>query len=525
MFERMKFVAVRVFGKLSQFNTILKSEQTKEKMKFVENILVFFIAIGSLFTIMSSLTVHAEDVNIDKWTEKTMDAAEIMKTSQEGSEVVTNDKNPNIVTTDSSQFDSTIIMLAYKLGGTKPFEATAEQRLAAEKLPYDVRYGITGVTTAQMIYTLYNQPAVDIPSYMAYEWSPAYHNQQELMAASYSNGYSFLKATGIAGLWNITRNMSYLFLAIILVVSGFMVMFRQKINGQVMVSVYNTIPNIIIALILITFSFAIVGLLININTTIVYSLAKAFFPTEYRDAYFDSVGGSFLSNFAIFMETAAYIASPVPGFTKLINKLPSGLSLGVNSFLSSAIIMSFTTIPILGPIFGPKSIFYPLIFLISLLITLIAAIKIYFAMLKQYFMLLLNIILMPLAIAFGALPGQGHLTKNIFFKIIKNLLSMQFITFFVNLAMFLSTTPSLNISIFKGSYLGGENIALKGSGTSFIIRLYLFYYLLFFAANVPNLLDDWLRTDVAKGAEKAIQMTSQQMGKIPVLGSIFKKVG
>lgn len=102
---------------------------------------------------------------------------------------------------------------------------------------------------------------------------------------------------------------------------------------------------------------------------------------------------------------------------------------------------------------------------------------------------------------------------------------MQFITFFVNLAMFLSTTPSLNISIFKGSYLGGENIALKGSGTSFIIRLYLFYYLLFFAANVPNLLDDWLRTDVAKGAEKAIQMTSQQMGKIPVLGSIFKKVG
>ncbi len=532
MFEHVKFVAEEVLIMLSKLNSIISSKQTKKKIQSIEDILVFFIAVVSLFWMMSALTVHAsavddvnDAVNIDKWTKESLDAARIMDTGEEGAMIVTNDKKPNVVTTRSIQFDSELITLAYKFGGTKPFEVTAEQRLAAEKLPYGVRYGITGVATTQMIYALYNQPAIDLSSYMAYEWSPVYHNKQELMAATYSNGYSFLRATGVAGLWGVTRNMSYLFLAIILVISGFMVMFRQKINGQVMVSIYNTIPNIIIALVLITFSFAIVGLLININTTVVYALARSFFPPEYREAYFDSVGGSFLSNFAIFMETAAYIISPVPAFTKLINKLPSGLSLGVNAFVSMGFLAAFAAIPVLGVIFGSQTFMGPLLLLISMLITLTAAIKIYFAMLKQYFMLLLNIILMPLAIAFGALPGQGHLTKNIFLKIIKNLLSMQFITFFVNLAMFLSTTPSLNISIFKGSYLGGGgNPALKGSGTSYIVRLYLFYYLLFFATNVPNLLDDWLKTDVAKGAEKAVQMTSQQMGKIPVLGSLFKKV-
>jgi len=67
-----------------------------------------------------------------------------------------------------------------------------------------------------------------------------------------------------AKIWKIFRDVTYLLLVVILIAIGFMVMFRTKINPQTVISVENSLPKIIIALILITFSFAIAGFMIDL---------------------------------------------------------------------------------------------------------------------------------------------------------------------------------------------------------------------------------------------------------------------
>ena len=65
-------------------------------------------------------------------------------------------------------------------------------------------------------------------------------------------------------LWMIFRNFAFLIMVIVMVVIGFMIMFRSKINAQTVISLENALPKIVIAMILITFSYAIAGLMIDL---------------------------------------------------------------------------------------------------------------------------------------------------------------------------------------------------------------------------------------------------------------------
>ena len=52
-------------------------------------------------------------------------------------------------------------------------------------------------------------------------------------------------------------------MVIILIAAGFMIMFRVKINPQTVVSLQTMIPKLVITLLLVTFSYAIAGLVID----------------------------------------------------------------------------------------------------------------------------------------------------------------------------------------------------------------------------------------------------------------------
>lgn len=75
-------------------------------------------------------------------------------------------------------------------------------------------------------------------------------------------GFSGLRV--ILPIWKAFRNVSYALLTIILMIIGFMVMFRKKIDPKTVVTVQNAIPRVILALLLVTFSYAIVGVLIDL---------------------------------------------------------------------------------------------------------------------------------------------------------------------------------------------------------------------------------------------------------------------
>ncbi len=68
----------------------------------------------------------------------------------------------------------------------------------------------------------------------------------------------------VLDLWKVSRNIAYLTIMIIFVVIGVMVMFRNRINPQTVITVQAALPGLVIGLILITFSYFLAALLADI---------------------------------------------------------------------------------------------------------------------------------------------------------------------------------------------------------------------------------------------------------------------
>lgn len=83
-------------------------------------------------------------------------------------------------------------------------------------------------------------------------------------------------------LWEVSRNISYLVMILIFVFVGLMVMFRQKLNPQTVVSVQLALPGLVIGLVMITFSYFLASLISDI----------AFVGTNVVGYYFSLAQGS-----------------------------------------------------------------------------------------------------------------------------------------------------------------------------------------------------------------------------------------
>jgi hypothetical protein len=79
-----------------------------------------------------------------------------------------------------------------------------------------------------------------------------------------AEGIGFAAMKSFMSVWKVFRDLSYMLLVLVLIAIGFMIMFRAKLNPQTVISVENTLPKIVVTLLLITFSFAIAGFLIDL---------------------------------------------------------------------------------------------------------------------------------------------------------------------------------------------------------------------------------------------------------------------
>ena len=93
-----------------------------------------------------------------------------------------------------------------------------------------------------------------------------------------------------AKIWKIFRDVTYLLLVVVLIAIGFMVMFRTKINPQTVISVENSLPKIIISLILITFSFAIAGFMIDLMYILIAIIVSILSPVYSFEPGFGGTG-------------------------------------------------------------------------------------------------------------------------------------------------------------------------------------------------------------------------------------------
>src|SRR3989344_5398845 len=90
------------------------------------------------------------------------------------------------------------------------------------------------------------------------------------------NANAQVTGTGFKGLeplqklWEAFRNIVYLLFVIVFVVIGLAIMLRIKIDPRTVMTIQNQIPKIIIGIILVTFSFAIGGFLIDLMWVTIY---------------------------------------------------------------------------------------------------------------------------------------------------------------------------------------------------------------------------------------------------------------
>jgi len=144
------------------------------------------------------------------------------------------------------------------------------------------------VTTSDGKYLILSQPGA-IDSVVAmnsnmYENPPAsgiVYAQQELKKITeghvakaadpedswvYYPGLGFNLLNPIQKYWTVTRNIAYVAMIVIIILVAFLVVFRSNFSGQTQVTIANSIPNIVIALIMITISYPLSGLAIDLIT-------------------------------------------------------------------------------------------------------------------------------------------------------------------------------------------------------------------------------------------------------------------
>ncbi|MBP9817810.1 hypothetical protein KBC75_03610, partial [Candidatus Shapirobacteria bacterium] len=83
-------------------------------------------------------------------------------------------------------------------------------------------------------------------------------------AYAQATGVGFAGLQPILPIWRGFRNFTYLLASVIFVLIGIMIMLRVKISNQAVISIQSAVPQIITTLVLITFSYAIAGLVIDL---------------------------------------------------------------------------------------------------------------------------------------------------------------------------------------------------------------------------------------------------------------------
>ena len=221
-------------------------------------------------------------------------------------------------------------------------------------------------------------------------------------------GFGFEGLSIVRELWRHARNMTYILFIFVIIFMAFMIMFRVKVSPQTVITVQSALPKIAAAIILVTFSYAIAGFVVDLMYVVIGLLSLMFART----------GSLFsTSSLAIFeFLTKGALLGVNLGVLGLLVFYAIGFGivlfwiLVAGNGLVYALVNTFTIIP------AAASILIGIIASIILLIVLLfASFKIVWMLIKTFANVLLLTVFAPFQIALGALTagsGFGAWLKN-----------------------------------------------------------------------------------------------------------------
>jgi len=319
------------------------------------------------------------------------------------------------------------------------------------------KHSLFGFITNLIVLPYTNPPASGI--YWAYS---GLQNAGFVPKTYAAEGIGFAAIKPFMSIWKVFRDISYMLLVLVLIAIGFMIMFRAKINPQTVISVENSLPKIVVALLLITFSFPIAGFLIDLMYVLILLVISILSPfifesgnpiekkelvAQYLNPSLSSIlppgfniftmGGIGTALFNILPKEMRLVLSPILQFAagvtnfyilkNIIGAGQDGPAKSLSDFFTNIGILSFNIgkiprliglfidiilflfLAILGvPFILGFIVFFTLIFLIF---------RIFFILFKSYLEIILLIIFSPIILIFEAIPGKNTFSfwfKNIF---------------------------------------------------------------------------------------------------------------
>lgn len=229
----------------------------------------------------------------------------------------------------------------------------------------------------------------------------------------YAQSGTFQKLQFILPLWRIFRNVVYLLSTILFIVVGMMIMLRVKVSPQAVITVQSAIPRIITVLILVTFSYAIAGLVLdlcNLFQAIATSLLFSAQNKKLTEQLFESTNWyqNWLTDVWEWIKNI-FRTDPDFSYSSLAN-MDSRTFRDLGARITPNIVNGRYLGLFIGRVTGVGGLLGGLGgVLLPLLISIIKffwLFKLFFGLLKCYATLLIKIIFAPLEIAMGALPNS-----------------------------------------------------------------------------------------------------------------------
>lgn len=238
---------------------------------------------------------------------------------------------------------------------------------------------------------------------------------------AYAQGIGFAALTPILGTWKAFRDMAYYLLTVMFLVTGILILVRHKISSNMAVTVQNALPRLVITLIVITFSYAIAGAIVDIMFLALNFIVNVFQGQIFEAGDINPTLGDVRNlafNTHIFTFTLDYVFGS-PG-SHNSNAWEASRSVGqiVYNAISSASGLSaaFGDNGFFANLFtGILQLIFAIIFGIALLI---AMFRVFFALIMSYAGFIINVVMSPLILLQGAIPG-----KDPFQDWIKNLVA------------------------------------------------------------------------------------------------------
>lgn len=470
---------------------------TKYKKIVLAMMFTFVLTLSSVVTVFAQSSMESDSGDAG-FTPKTIDTEGGWDYERKYVESMVDAKGENSVQFNMKSMYSVINLLFVKTCPSCTKEA-GDRVAANADIPDELKAGVIDTVDKGITAMMTETPSVDVIAHLAEEWVPGYANTTSV----YADGYGDLKGSNVIALWSKVRDISYVIYVIIMIVIGFMIMFRHKIGGQAMVTLGNSIPKLIVSLVLVTFSFAIMGLLIDLGGLIMKLVTFVVYGGENKGVaidnpiglfgdFFKGSGGNFFGE-TIFGKTG--LAGIVTGL--LDGVLGTGpISKGVGWIAGGIVTLLFGLI-IMG-------------------VVLVGAFKLWFTMIKAYVTLIINVIVSPFLIMLGAFPGNSHMIGNVFKSAFRSILVFPIAYGIVNLP-YMVELEGIKLG-FPSSLTNSTASATVSALILGVVKIFAVYA----AASAPEIALAIIPSTESKATSDAMGAMKTKMSGLPFLGGLFK---